>query len=219
MSEYGGSNVRLDYGAQVWVNNIIPHGYQSWSARSSRVSRPWPALAGRVPRKLFKDPWNILHVRLCGFAFVRPFRGTGKSNWRVHCKVSTIYVVVFEDWELTEYRFPNTSTWVTEFNLNNQSLRDTQSFYNMSAQYLDRLPHIERYSFFGAFRSSVSNVGTNAAMLSTGGRLTDIGKWYLGRAGDGVDPNSAESGNAAPGIRCAVFCSLMSAFLAILLVT
>lgn len=119
---------------------------------------------------------------------------------------------------LTSRRFPNTSIWVTEYNLNNQSLRDTQVFYNMSAEYLDRLPYIERYSFFGAFRSSVSNVGANATMLSVGGRLTDIGRWYLGRAGNGVDPKSTDSGSPAPGRRWAVLSSLVLAFFVMILV-
>lgn len=49
---------------------------------------------------------------------------------------------------------------------------------------MDRLLYIERYSFFGAFRADVSNVGPNAAMLSSEGTLTDIGRWYLGRDKD-----------------------------------
>lgn len=88
----------------------------------------------------------------------------------------------------------------------------------MSAEYLDRLPYIERYSFFGAFRSSVSNIGTNATMLSVGGRLTDIGKWYLGRVGNGVDPNSTDSGSPAPESWWVVLSSLVLAFLVIILV-
>lgn len=87
-------------------------------------------------------------------------------------------------------RFPNTSIWVTEYNLNDQDLAATQSFYNSSAEYMDRLDYVGRYSLFGAFRSSESNVGPNAAMLSAGGRLTDIGAWYLGREATGVAPSS-----------------------------
>lgn len=40
--------------------------------------------------------------------------------------------------------------------------------------------NITHYSYFGAFRSDVSNVGPNAAMLTEKGKLTDIGSWYLG---------------------------------------
>ena len=51
--------------------------------------------------------------------------------------------------------------------------------------------YIERYSYFGAFRSSVSNVGPDAAMLTQNGALTDIGSWYLGGSATGNIPASA----------------------------
>jgi hypothetical protein len=64
----------------------------------------------------------------------------------------------------------------------------------MSAEYFDRLDYVERYSYFGAFRSKTSNVGPNAPFLNNDGVLTDIGSWYMGfgRA-TGVLPTS---GNA-----------------------
>ncbi len=83
--------------------------------------------------------------------------------------------------------------WITEYNLNNQDLATTQTFYNTSAEYFDRLEFVERYSLFGAFRSDVSNVGPNAAMLSANGKLTDIGAWYLGRSATGVMPSEGAS--------------------------
>jgi hypothetical protein len=92
---------------------------------------------------------------------------------------------------LNSTSFPNTSIWVTEYALNNQSLATTQSFFNTSAQYLDRLSSIERYSYFGAFRSDDSNVGPNAAMLTQKGQLTDIGSWYLGGKATANIPSAA----------------------------
>lgn len=49
----------------------------------------------------------------------------------------------------------------------------------MIANYRYRI--ITHYSYFGAFRSDVSNVGPNSAMLTQKGQLSDIGSWYLGR--------------------------------------
>jgi Glycosyl hydrolase catalytic core len=74
----------------------------------------------------------------------------------------------------------------------------------MSAEYFDRLPFVERYSLFGAFRSDVSNVGPNAAMLNKAGELTDIGAWYLGRQGTGVLPTSKKSGASVPQVSAAL---------------
>jgi hypothetical protein len=86
--------------------------------------------------------------------------------------------------------------------LNNDTLPDTQDFFNMSAEYFDRIDYIDRYSYFGAFRSDVSNVGPNAAMLTSNGLLTDIGSWYLGGAATNNIPSSqsgAAKGAAAFG--------------------
>jgi hypothetical protein len=57
-----------------------------------------------------------------------------------------------------------------------------------------RNSNITHYSYFGAFRSDVSNVGPNAAMLTEQGKLTDIGSWYMG----GVATNNIpKAGDAA----------------------
>lgn len=94
--------------------------------------------------------------------------------------------------------------WITEYNLADQDLQTTQAFYNTSAEYFDRLDFVERYSLFGAFRSDVSNVGPNAAMLSADGELTDIGAWYLGRQGTGVLPSQGAKQASSAGFRSAL---------------
>jgi len=78
--------------------------------------------------------------------------------------------------------YPGVPVWVTEYALDNDTLTNTQSFFNQTAEYFDSLNQTTRYSYFGAFRSDVSNVGPNAAMLTQNGKLTDIGSWYLGGA-------------------------------------
>ena len=51
--------------------------------------------------------------------------------------------------------------------------------------------NVTRYSYFGAFRSDVSNVGPNVPFLTPKGTLTDIGRWYMG------DLTSPPTANAA----------------------
>ena len=46
-----------------------------------------------------------------------------------------------------------------------------------------------RFSVRSSLQST--NVGPNAAMLSAGGQLTDIGAWYLAENATGVAPDSA----------------------------
>ncbi|WPH00619.1 glycoside hydrolase family 128 protein [Acrodontium crateriforme] len=84
--------------------------------------------------------------------------------------------------------YPNMTMWVTEFADSDVSLADSQAFYNQSTEYMDRLDYVTHYSYFGAFRSDVSNVGPNAAMLTQKGQLTDIGAWYLGQKATGNIP-------------------------------
>ena len=67
----------------------------------------------------------------------------------------------------------------------------TQEFFNESAEYFDRIDYIDIYSYFGSFRSSVSNVGPNVAMLTQNGKLTSIGSWYLGGAATNNIPSAA----------------------------
>ncbi|RYC54325.1 hypothetical protein CHU98_g11884 [Xylaria longipes] len=86
--------------------------------------------------------------------------------------------------------FPRAKIWVTEFAYAHQSLQATQDYYNKAVNYFDSFEKVERYSYFGAFRSKVSNVGVNATFLNNVGHLTDIGSWYLGGGPTGVDPNS-----------------------------
>lgn len=70
--------------------------------------------------------------------------------------------------------------WVVEYGYNDQNLTTTQEFFNQSLPYLDGSDAVQRYCWFGFFRSIVSNVGPNQAMLDPYGNLTDIGSWYLG---------------------------------------
>lgn len=87
--------------------------------------------------------------------------------------------------------YPQLPLWITEYGLPNAPLPDTQAFFNMSAEYFDRVDFVDRYSYFGSFRADVSNVGPNAALLNAQGELTDIGSWYLGGAATGNGSTAA----------------------------
>jgi hypothetical protein len=90
--------------------------------------------------------------------------------------------------------YPQLPIWVTEFADPDDTLLNSQSFYNQSTAFLDQLYYCDRYSYFGAFRSDTSNVGGNAAFLTQNGQLTDIGSWYLGGSATGNVPEGAAGG-------------------------
>lgn len=89
--------------------------------------------------------------------------------------------------------YPALPIWVTEFADPNVSLADSEAFLNQSLAYLDRLEYVQRYAYFGSFRSDDSNVGSDAAMLDKGGAIDDLGAWYLGVNATGKTPESAAS--------------------------
>jgi hypothetical protein len=87
-------------------------------------------------------------------------------------------------------RYPKLPIWVTEFADPDVGLVESQGFFNQSVSYLDGLAYVERYAYFGSFRSQDSNVGKEGVMLDKGGALTSVGEWYLGLSGVGRDPGS-----------------------------
>jgi len=89
--------------------------------------------------------------------------------------------------------FGDMPVWVTEFGLIQGTLKDSQNLVNSTLGFLDNLSYVQRYAYFGAFRSSASNIGPSAAMLTQDGKLTDIGSWYLGGSSTGNVPKGAKS--------------------------
>ena len=100
--------------------------------------------------------------------------------------------------------YPNTPIWVTEYAFPHGDIENSNRFFNESAEYMDRLAEVERYSYFGAFRSERSNVGPYAAMLTEKGELTDIGSLYLGGGVTGKVPDGKVKGPPDDGTSGAV---------------
>ncbi|KAI2468525.1 glycoside hydrolase family 128 protein [Annulohypoxylon bovei var. microspora] len=179
-SQYdGGSNIQPSVAADVWVKNIAP-------LADKGVKLGLPACTGG---------WG-------GIPWLQQFLGNcselvSTDDEKKNCTYDFVSVHWYGNFEglashMGSYAaaFPNVSQWITEYNLNDQDLATTQAFYNTSAEYFDRMDSVGRYSLFGSFRSSDSNVGPNAVMLNNDGELTDIGSWYLGVTAAGVDPQS-----------------------------
>lgn len=93
--------------------------------------------------------------------------------------------------ELIGHRYPTPKLWITEYGYDHVALQPTQDFFNKTAQFLDNADYIERYSWFGVFRSNQSNVGANGCFLTPTGQLTDIGSWYLGGSATSNIPSGA----------------------------
>lgn len=168
-SSTGGSDIPAETAAQIWMQQIEPLAKQG-------VKIGAPACTGAETGR----QWTQEFFTAC-------------SN----CTIDFIPVHWYGDFQglashIGEYVGTfNKTIWVTEFADAHVNLQESQTFYNQSSSYLDRTENVTHYSYFGAFRSDVSNVGANSAMLTQDGKLTDIGSWYLGGGETGSVPKSA----------------------------
>lgn len=167
----GGSAMPADTAAEIWQSQVEP-------LKKMGVKLGGPAVTGAPS----------------GFVWLQNFFKACNGN----CSVDFIPIHWYGNFEglashVGEVRraYQNMTMWVTEYANNNVDLEQSQSFYNQSSQFFDRIDYITHYSYFGSFRSSVSNVGPNAAMLTQNGKLTDIGSWYLGGSATGNTPKGA----------------------------
>lgn len=110
-------------------------------------------------------------------------------------------------------RWPGAEIWVTEYAYAHRDLDETNTFFDQSLDYFDKEPWLGRYTYFGAFRSGVSNVGPNAPFLDDRGKLTYIGQQYLGLDGPGIESSdNAASSGLVPG-RFTVMAAIMATIL------
>ena len=88
---------------------------------------------------------------------------------------------------------------MTEYAYAHQDPQLTEQFFKQTLKWFDESAFIGRYTYFGAFRSDVSNVGPNAAFLSNSGGLTTIGAQYLGLNTTGEN-NASHSKVSLPSV-------------------
>jgi hypothetical protein len=154
----GGSNVTPARAAARWIQDIEP-------LRQYGIKLGAPAVTGSSRGFTWLQNWLAACNGGCNpdFMVVHYYGGFGN--------------IASDIGQMNATYFP-LPIWVTEFADSHDTLASSQSNYQTTISYFDRIP-IERYSYFGAFRSDVSNVGTNATFLDQCGRLTDIGAWYM----------------------------------------
>ncbi|KAF5505807.1 Alkali-sensitive linkage protein 1 [Colletotrichum sp. SAR 10_86] len=187
-AQYGGSDIAPAIAAKAWVANFVPLGEMG-------VKLGLPACTGQ-PAGL---PWLKQFLGNCSDLI-------STSGDKKNCTYDFLPVHWYDNFaglasHIGERRanFPDAKIWVTEYAYAHQDLATTQEYYNQTADYFDKIDYIERYTYFGAFRSKTSNVGANASFLNNDGKLTDIGSWYLGFTATGVNPQSGNSGSTRQG--------------------
>ncbi|KAF4629238.1 hypothetical protein G7Y89_g8913 [Cudoniella acicularis] len=170
----GGSNITPEVAAANWISQIEP-------LRKLGVKTGAPA------------------VTAAGATWLQEFFAACASQG-TNCTADFFPVHSYDNWGGLSYHittmhsnYPDAPVWVTEYAYSNQTLEVTQDFFNQSASYMDNLTYVDRYAWFGTFRTEVSNVGPNAAFLNNQGKLTDMGEWWVGKAATGVQPGGSSS--------------------------
>jgi hypothetical protein len=112
---------------------------------------------------------------------------------------------------------PRLKIWITELALPQADAQATVQMMNQTLPYLDGLEYVEKYAWFGAFRTDDANewTGDGVALFDDDGGLTELGALYMGGEGNGFSIGQKGEGLAA-GLRADVgllICLLLSAVL------
>ncbi|KAF8852754.1 hypothetical protein BDZ45DRAFT_658771 [Acephala macrosclerotiorum] len=178
----GGSQISPDAAAASWILNFDP-----LRKMGIKVGAP------------------VVYANESGFTWLDNFYTACHSRnsnctadfMNIHCFGNISVVQSY----LAEYKqkYPGMPLWITEFALPNAPETATEAFFNQSIALFDNDTTVERYSYFGAFRSSASNIGWNAPMLNEDGNLRNVGSWYLGGAwvGNGTTTTSTAAASTS----------------------
>jgi hypothetical protein len=178
----GGSQIDPVSAATRWLSDIEP-------LRAYNISLGAPAVTGSVRGLNWLQSFFTACNGSCHADFlpIHAYGGLDVLQWFANT---------------THANYPNMTTWVTEYADNDQPLAATELDFTNSLNWLDSTPWINRYSYFGAFRSYVSNVGYNASLLDSCGNLTDIGDWYMNSPPQGYIPSPLECPYGPVDISC-----------------
>jgi hypothetical protein len=176
----GGSAIKPEDAAKAYIDYVVPfRDGKSGGGRKWKIS--WPATTG--------SPNGLTWLR----SFNESCHKLDEKNGCPADFIAAHWYGAFDglsSWLGTLNEFYNTNgtrndalkIWITEMALPQQSAENTVQMMNQTLPYLDKLEYVERYSWFGAFRSKDANqwTGDGVALFDNGGGLTELGAVYLG---------------------------------------
>ncbi|KAL5392712.1 hypothetical protein DPSP01_000414 [Paraphaeosphaeria sporulosa] len=169
--QYGASNIPAQVAAKEWKRQMEP-------LKEQGIKLGAPAVTGTLDGAMWLQDFFFYCNGTCNPDFL-PLHFYGSFE-AMASKIGEMTVA-----------YPKLPIWVTEWGYSHQDLPTTQHAFNESIRMFDDWSNITRYSYFGAFRSDISNVGPNSAMLTEKGELTDIGSCYLGGSRTNKIPHSS----------------------------
>jgi hypothetical protein len=193
----GGSSIEPEDAARAYIDHIVPYrnGKRKWyishpSTTGSPRGLDWL-------RKFNESCYDIDKENGCPTDFIAAhWYGAfdGLASWLG--TLNEFYNGNRSDDE------PKLKIWVTEMALPQADTQATVQMMNQTLPYLDGLEYVERYAWFGAFRSDDANewTGDSVALFDDNGGLTELGALYLGGEENGFKQGQKGEGIAA-GLR------------------
>jgi hypothetical protein len=172
--ESGGSDLSPQDAARVYIDKIVP--------LRSRFQLSHPAVTGSERgMKWLKDfnaaCWSIDPKNGCPLDFV-------VVHWYGDFLGMTSWIGQLASWYNGTENVGlqgQLRMWVTEIGLPQGSNESNWAVLNQTMPYLDQLPYVERYAWFGIFRPSNANTwtGSGLSLFHNDGGLSDLGALYV----------------------------------------
>ncbi|KNG44453.1 glycoside hydrolase family 128 protein [Stemphylium lycopersici] len=198
----GGSSISPEDAAQAYIDYVVPFRNGDSGGRKWLISHP--STTGSPNgldwlRRFNESCYDIDPEKGCPADFVSVhWYGAfdGLAGW-----VGTLD----EFYNTNSTRDQPLKLWITELALPQQDDDNTVAMMNQTLPYLDGQENVERYAWFGAFRTDDANewTGDGVALFDDDGGLTELGALYMG---DGFEEGQKGEGeeDAASGLRVSI---------------
>lgn len=175
-TESGGSSISPEDAAKAYIESVVPlrDAERKWKISQPSVTGSENGLDWL--RRFNESCYEIDAEKGCAADFVAAhWYGAfdGLASW-----LGTLD----EFYNKNSTRDEPLKIWVTELALPKADAEATVQMMNATLPYLDGLEYVERYAWFGAFRSGKANewTGEGVALFDNGGGLTELGALYMG---------------------------------------
>ncbi|KAH7109612.1 glycosyl hydrolase catalytic core-domain-containing protein [Dendryphion nanum] len=203
-TDSGGSSIKPEDAARAYIDHIVP--YRNGNGRKWKISHPSTTgspMGLEWLRKFNESCYKIDSTNGCPTDFIA-------AHWYGAFDGLAAWLGTLDE-------FYNTNTsqdlkiWVTEWALPQADTRATVAMMNQSLPYLDRLDYVERYSWFGAFRTDDANewTGDGVALFDDDGGLTELGALYMGGNANGFSKGQKGNGGESAAMSLGVHGGLL----------
>ncbi|KAF2261819.1 hypothetical protein CC78DRAFT_341513 [Lojkania enalia] len=198
LEDSGGSAVSPEDAARAYIDYIAPYRNGGNGGREWYISHPVTTGSPRGLdwlRDFNQSCYEIDEENGCPIDFITAHwygTFTGLAGWLGSLN---------EFYNMNSSRDPPLRIWITEMALPQQDADATVRMMNQTLPYLDNLDYVDKYAWFGAFRTDDANewTGDGVALFDDDGGLTELGALYMGGEENGFEEGQKGEGSALSG--------------------